>query len=135
MKSFQKSVANPTSKLFKKAGGEFNKFFKKGGQFQQGVRSTASALGSTGRILGQGVKAGSQIVGAIESSPYGAALAPFTGVARTALGVGGMASNVGREGAHLLKDVVSGRNAGKITSNVLEKAKNLEKESNKIKFA
>ena len=133
-KSFQKAVVNPTNKFFKKSTGEVNRFFKKGGAFQKGVGSVASGLGSVGRVVGQGVRAGNQIVGAIEKSPYGSVLAPATAVARTALGVGGMASSVGNVGKHVLKDVISGGNAGEIVNRTLQSAKQLEKQSNTINF-
>ncbi len=134
-KSFQKAIVNPTNKLFKKASGDVNRFFKKGGQFQKGVGSVASGLGSVGHAINQGVKVGNQIVGAIEKSPYGVALAPLTSTARTALGVASMAGKTSNDGKSVLKDVISGGNAGKIVNNTLEKAKELERDSNKIKFA
>lgn len=134
-KSFQKVIVNPTNKLFKKASGDVNKFFKKGGQFQKGVGAVAGGLGTVGRIVNQGANVGGKILNAVSKSPYGAVLAPEIQVAKGVLGVARMASNTANAGAHSLKDVVSGRPAGQITGNILERAKNLEKESNTIKFA
>lgn len=134
-KSFQKAIVNPTNKMFKKTSGDVNKFFKKGGQFQKGVGAVASGLGTVGRIVGQGANVGNKIVDAVSKSPYGLALAPELAVAKGALGVAKMASNTANAGSHSLKDVVSGKSAGQITGNALERAKNLEKESNSIKFA
>ena len=134
-KSFQKVIVNPTNKLFKKASGGLNKFFKKGGEFQKGVGAVAGGLGTVGRLVGQGANAGNQIVNAVSKSPFGAVLAPEITAAKSVLGVARMASNTANTGSHALKDVVSGRPVGQITSNILEKAKTLEKENNGIKFA
>jgi len=134
-KSFSKAIVNPTNKLFKKTSGDVNKFFRKDGQFTKGVGAVASGLGTVGRLVGQGASVGNQIVNAVSKSPYGAVLAPELAVAKGALGVAKMASNTANAGSHSLKDVVSGKSAGHIAGNVLERAKNLEKESNTIKFA
>lgn len=129
MKSFQKSI-DQTNKLFKKGSSDVNRFFKKDGQFQKVVGKTASGLGSVGKVIGQGVRTGNQILSGIESSPYGSAFAPITGVARSALGVAGMAGKTAQFGKGALRDVISGGNAGQIVNRTLQGAKQLERDSN-----
>ena len=134
MKLFSKNTGSKVNQLFKKAGGDVNKFFKKDGGFQKGFLKGASAIGSAGRVLGQGVKAGQSIVNSIDSSPFGVALRPLTSAARTGLGVAGLMANASKQTNGALKDVISGRNAGKITNNILERAKTVQEEGKNIKF-
>lgn len=134
MKLFAKNTGRNINQFFKKAGGDVNKFFKKDGDFQRGVRQAASVVGSAGRVIGQGVKVGQSIVNSIDRSPFGVALSPLTSAARTGLGVAGLVANASKQTNGALKDVVSGRNAGKITNNILERAKAVQDEGNRLKF-
>lgn len=120
---FKKNVANPT-----------NRFFKKGGQFQQATQGLASGIAKGADLLGKGVKAGNQILGAVEKSPYGVALAPEIGVARGVLGSAGAISRIGKESSGVLKGVSSGKSVGQITSNTLEASKRMEKDANQIRL-
>lgn len=135
MTSFKKAVSRPTARFFKKATGEVGNFFKKGGQFQQGAKDVASALGKTGEYLSKGAKIGNQIVGAVEKSPFGSALSPALAVAKTGLNVLSMAGKTANAGRSVANNIVSGKSASSIVSNTLEKAKELKDESKGIKFA
>lgn len=121
---FKKNVANPT-----------NKFFKKGGQFQQAVGGVSGVLEKGGSFLGKGVKIGNQILDVAAKSPFGSVLSPALGIARGVLGSAGAISNMSREGGHILQGINSGKGVKHITNNTLEAAKRMEKESNKINFA
>ncbi len=127
MKSFKKAFGK-VGKFFKKAGGDTQKFFKKGGQFQKGVGQVAGGLGSVSKVLRQGVNIGNKIVGAIEKSPVGSVLSPITTVARSALNVGKMASNVAGQGKQIINDARHGDFKGAVRGitdikNSLERAK------------
>lgn len=121
---FKKNVSNPT-----------NKFFKKGGQFQEATRGVASGLMKGSDLVGKGIKIGNQIVDVASKSPYGGVLAPVLGMARLGLGSAKAITGISREGAGALKDLTSGKGVKHITENTLERAKKMEKESNQIKFA
>ena len=135
MASFKKTISQPTSRFFKKSTGEINRFFKKGGQFQQGVSDVGSALGTAGNYISKGAKIGNQVLGAVSKSPFGAVLAPEIAVASSGLNALSLAGNAAKAGQSVSKDLISGRSVGSITTNTLEKARALQKEGNAIKFA
>lgn len=120
---FKKEVVRPT-----------NKFFKKGGQAEQAIRGVASGVMEGSKLLEKGAKFGNQIIKGVEASPYGAALAPALGVARGIVGSVGAVGRIGEESGGALKGLTSGKGAQAITKDTLERAKRMEKESNKIKF-
>lgn len=120
---FKKNVANPT-----------NKFFKKGGQFQQAVGGVSNVLNKGGSYIGKAANIGNQILDAASKSPYGAALAPALGVARGIVGSVNALGSMSKEGGHILQGINSGKGVKHITGNTLEAAKRMEKESNKINY-
>lgn len=124
--------AQSASKLFNKAIGSTKKFFNK--DVKNVVNKVASGAGSVGKVLNDVSNVGNKIIGSIDNSAFGGALAPLTGVAKGVLGsvsALGSAANVGK---HMLKDTTSGKSADKIVGSVLEKAKKIENTVSPISF-
>lgn len=124
--------ANNVSKVFNKALGSTKRFFNK--DVKNAVNKTASGLGSVGKALREASGIGNKVLGAVEDSAYGQALAPLTGTARGILGgvhAIGSSANIGKS---LLRDTTSGKSADKIVGSVLEKAKKVENEVSPIQF-
>jgi hypothetical protein len=117
---FFKKVFSGAKKLFGKVKQGVSDTFKKGGYLQQG-------LGAVARVGGKIVDVGGKVVGAIEKSPFGVALAPVTGLARAGLGLAGRVVGIAKVGSNALADaqqaVKNKDGVGNIVNNVLEKAK------------
>jgi len=130
--SFFKKIARGASKLFRKVKDGVSNTFKKGGYLQQG-------LNAVGNVANKVVKIGGKVVDAVERSPFGAALAPITSVARTGLNLAGRAASVAKVGGNALADaqqsVKNREGVGKIVGNVLEKAKEAQEVAKGPKFA
>jgi hypothetical protein len=131
VQSFKK-VTQSTNRLFKKAGGDANKFFNKSSKFID--KKIAGGLGSVSKVIREGVNQGGKILSAVERSPYGAALAPMTTAARGALGGAGLVGSVAGQSKGLIRAAYHGKPEQAI-GNMLEKAKNIENTSKQIKFA
>ena len=124
---------------FKKLAKGAGKFFKKVGQ---GVVKTFKKDG----YLDKGLEFGGKILSAVEKSPLGAALTPFTSVARAGLNIGNRISGVASSGLNALstaKDgIKSGQKLGDVAqtfkntgTNLLEKAKVIKEDAQAIKYA
>lgn len=131
MGGFFKKIAHGASKFFHKVKEGISDTFKKGGYLSQGLNAVTNV---GGKIL----NVGSKIVGAVERSPFGVALAPITAVARTGLNLGNKVVGVAKIGSNALADsqlsVKNREGVGKIVGNVLEKAKEAQEVAKGPKF-
>lgn len=132
MAGFFKKIASGAKKFFGKVKQGVTDTFKKGGYLSQGL-SAVTNVGS--KILNVGGK----VVDAVERSPFGAALAPITSVARTGLNLANRAVGIAKVGSNALADaqqsVKNREGVGKIVGNVLEKAKEAQEVAKGPKFA
>lgn len=124
--------AQNSAKLFNKSVGSTRKFFNK--DVKSAVNKVASGAGSVGKALREASGVGNKVLGAIEGSAYGQALAPLTGSARGVLGSVNALGNAAQMGKSMLKETTSGKSADRIVGNVLEKAKKVENEVSPIQF-
>lgn len=131
MTNFFKKVASGAKKLFSKVKHGVNETFKKGGYLAKGLNAVSN-------VAGKIVNVGGKVVGAIEKSPFGVALAPLTSVARTGLGLANRAVGVAKIGSNALADaqqsVKNREGVGKVVGNVLEKAKEAQDVAKGTKF-
>ena len=131
MTNLFKKIAGGAKSLFKKGTSAANTFFKKGGTLEKGVSTVAHGVNSAANYVGKGVAYGTKIVDGIDKIPIlGAALAPATSFARTALGYANVGVNAAHSGANALTGAIAlrhgGASAAAIASNLLEKAKTIK---------
>ena len=131
MTNLFKKIAGGASSLFKKGTSAVGTFFKKGGTLEKGVSTVANGVNSAANFVGKGVALGTKIVNGIDKIPIlGAALAPATSFARTALGYANVGVNAAHSGANALTNAIAlrhgGASAAAIGNNLLEKAKSIK---------
>ncbi len=124
----------------------FKKATKGAGNFFKKVGSGAVKTFKKGGYLDKGLAIGDKVLSAVEKSPLGAALTPFTSVARAGLNIGNRLSGVASSGLNALsaaKDgIKSGQKLGDVAqnfkntgTNLLEKAKVIKEDAKAIKYA
>lgn len=131
-----KKVGADISRFGKKVGGDISKAFKKGGVVEEGIKKAGVALSSAGSQVGKYSNIAGNVLNKIEASPLGKFIpSPVLGVAEGIVKAGQYAGNLGRASKGISKDLTSGRSAGKITENVLERVVKVKEEAPKINFA
>lgn len=123
MAGFFKKLARGAKKFFGKVKQGVSDTFKKGGYLSQGLNAVTN-------VAGKVVSIGGKVLSAVEKSPFGAVLTPFTSVARTGLGLANKVVGVAKIGSNALLGAQQGVQnkvgIGKVVGNVLEKAKEAE---------
>jgi hypothetical protein len=131
-----KKISKGSNKLFKKATSGANKLFKKDGVLDKASTAVIKGSGSVARVLRQGAEAGTRILDTVDRVS-GGALAPYTGVARSALQGASNASEAIRAGRKELKDLkgdLKKKGYYKKGGNALEKAVVKQDEEDMITF-
>jgi hypothetical protein len=131
-----KKVGSDISRFGKKVGGDVSKVFKKGGQAEQLVKKAGVGLSSAGSQIAKYSKGAEDVLRKVEGSPLGKFIpSPILGTAQALVQSGKLLGSAGRQAKGVSKDLLSGKSAGNIAGNILEKATKIKEEGDKIKFA
>jgi hypothetical protein len=133
MTNIFKKVFNGGKKLFNKVSHGAHQFFKKDGILEKGLSKGAHFLGDVAQGVGKGLKVGEKVLNAVVASPFGAELAPVAGLLKSGLNIGSKVANVASTGSNALGDALNAKrnrgDVGQATSNILEKAKQIQNQA------